>query len=128
MKKYVLLLSSLALCGASQRVTKPLTDYRDSYVGNYFCNRSCQSLNSDHSGIVMNSDTLTIGVAKSYIDSVLDITVAAGVFPVKLKSGTLYPYPLGAHRGGKFFSTDSISFVSSPSMGPNICSLRGKKK
>lgn len=103
-----------------------LSDYRDAYTGNYFCTRSCERMKTSPNASTTYTDTLTIGVAKDALDSILKITIGQSTYRAKLKNNTLHPYTAGARFGGKFFSTDSISFMSS-GLG-NLCSYRGKKK
>ena len=102
------------------------TDYRDSYTGSYFCNRSCEGMRNRQNTQSTHSDTVTITVTKDVLDSILQITIGKNILQVMLKNNTLYPYPAGARLGGKFLSNDSIAFMSS-GLG-NSCSYRGKKK
>ncbi len=115
------------ICTAFNKPMVLLTDYRDAYVGSYFCNSSCQGLNSQHTALTTNNGTTTIGVAKDLLDSILKITIGKSTYQVKLKNNRMYAYPVGRHWGGKFFAADSIGFTASVSLAPNACSYTGKK-
>ena len=108
MKKILLfVLTGFIICTA---FNKPLCiDYRDAYVGKYFCKRSTTSFSFDGAPTVFR-DTITIGAAKDALDSIMQITARAKTYQFKLKSGILYGYPDGAHQGGNFFATDGIRF------------------
>jgi|GEM_PF-2260587 len=106
----------------------PPTDYRDTYVGTYFCSSKCQSLNSNYSSINYYNDTITISVTKNIADSILNISIHGIAHPVKLKNGKMYSYQPGTQNQGKFFSTDSIAFSISANHVPNGCSYKGKKQ
>lgn len=100
-------------------------DYRDAYVGTYFCS-SYSVINRFKEGPISLNDTISIQVSKDAIDSVLKIGIGVNSFLFKLKSGVLYNYPdETAHLNGKFYSTDSIlvNIMSRASM----LSLTGKK-
>jgi hypothetical protein len=112
---------------AAFKMPATFTDYRDSYIGSYFCNRSCEGMRNRQNTQSTYSDTITITVAKDALDSILKITIGKNTMQAKLNNKTLYPYSeSSAHWGGKFFASDSITFMSSR-LG-NLCSYRGKKK
>jgi hypothetical protein len=122
-----LFIISLILIGLIDKPKALLTDYRDPYIGSYFCNKICEALDSAHTGHVMSNDTITITVAKDDLDSVLNIFVNLSTFKVKLRDEVLYSYQPGTRISGKFFSSDSISFGTSQGHMINICAYRGKK-
>ena len=127
MKKIILFIAaSFIICTAfmSSAFRVLVTDYRDAYIGNYFCNRSCQRIRTEPATI---SDTITISVAKDPLDSILKITAGQNIFRAKLKNNSLLPYPASAPLGGKFFATDSLTFHSSAGLG-HVCIFIGKKK
>ncbi len=126
MKKLIFLLfASIIVCMA---FISPPEDYRDIYVGRYFCTSRCQSLNSDYTELSYHNDTVTILVTKNTRDSVLNISIRGGSHELKLISNILRPAMRGSRDHGKFFSNDSIIFSSSPGLGPNGCSFKGKKQ
>lgn len=128
MKKIITLsIVGFVICTAFNYSVVLLTDYRDAYTGNYFCTRSCERMKTSPNDLnTTTTDTLTIAVAKDALDSIMNITIGQSTLQVKLKNNTLHPYTAGSRFGGKFFATDSISFMSS-GLG-NLCSYRGKKK
>ena len=117
MKKITTLgLLMICLCTSFKPVSQKLflTDYRDTYTGTY----ACKSYNVDYS--VSNQDNkLTMGTANIVItkdaqDSILQLAIGGLVLKTKLISVGLQPYPLGGKYGGRFFSTDSLSFFYTP--------------
>jgi hypothetical protein len=125
MKKLAFLIP-LALFGFSFG-KMPITDYRDIYVGSYFCNRICTALSSDHTSIMNITDTATISVSKDPLDSILQIKLGSNYYAVKLKSGIMTAYPSEGHRSGKFYASDSISFNLTTGLAPSTCIYTGKK-
>jgi hypothetical protein len=114
-KKILLIITGLIICTAfnkskiadpSRTIKTVCTDYRDAYVGYYFCHSFSTTGGSENPYRI--KDTLTINVAKNVLDSIIQITVGPNTLKYKLTSGVLRAYPDG-HRGGKFFATDSIS-------------------
>ena len=103
------------------------TDYRDVYVGNYFCTENCQTVNSDKTGTVSNTTMLTISVSKDPADSVINVNIRNVLYKAKIENGKLFAYPKG-HWSGKLFSSDSLRFVISTSHIMNICGYSGKKQ
>jgi hypothetical protein len=129
MKKIILSICVICvLCSAVSIRLRLITDYRDPYTGNYFCSRSHQHLNSEHSSLVYTSDTLTITISKDAVDSIVDITANQVTYKAKLISGKLRTYISWQQCSGKFYSSDSISFVTSGSQIPNSYYFRGKKR
>ena len=126
MKTNIFLLACYFICSSFSSVHKVNTDYRDPYVGNYYCKANCIVPNTEHSALTTVTAHLTINVAEDAIDSVLDITLNVNTYKVKLKSGILYAYPSGSPWRGQFYSTDSLSFSVTPGLGPNTCSYKGK--
>ena len=125
MKKIILLtLTGFIICTAY----KPLTDYRDSYTGSYFCNRSCQRLNAPYTELTTYNDTLTIIIEKDQRDSMLQITIGQNSYRMKLNNGRINASEPSTRYYGNFFASDSISFIVKPGLAPNSCSYRGKKK
>ncbi len=114
------------ICTAFNKLTVLPIDYRDTYTGNYFCRCNCQRMRMKPSDPGTYTDTLTIGVAKDPLDSILKITIGKSIYQIKLKNNVLHPYVATDRIGGNFFASDSISFVSS-GLGSS-CSYRGKKK
>jgi len=125
MKKiFILLLSGFIICTA---FIKPPTDYRDSFVGNYFCRSKCQVLSYSYE-LTNHIDTATIRISKNTRDSILNIVIIGRTYEVKLKNGVLYPDPQRSRNQGKFFSTDSIAFTLGGGLVPSACNYRGKKQ
>lgn len=107
----------------------PTEDYRDSYVGTYFCRSKCESLNSDYTELSYRNDTITVVITKNNTrDSVLNITIRGKVHELKLKNGVMASNLPSNQNRGRFFSTDSIFFSISPARIPNGCSYKGKKQ
>jgi len=128
MKKISLvLITGSIICTAFNKPKSLPPNYRDAYVGLYFCKSTCQVINVQHNGLMNATDTITIRVAKDATDSVLDIIIKHHIYKVKLLNGILYSYPEYERYGGKFFSSDSISFTSSITLGPSQCGYKGKK-
>ncbi len=98
------------------------TDYRDNFVGDYFCNSKCKVFDND----TIRRDTLSISISKDLIDSILKINIGSSLYLVKLNDTILHSYPLGGHQGGYFFSLDSVSFSINIGVG-KYCIYRGKK-
>jgi hypothetical protein len=107
---------SFAIFSAFIKPLIRLSDYRDAYVGTYSCSSLCQAVNSEHTGLSISTDTITIGVGKDPLDSILQISIRTNTFKVKLKGTTLTAYPAGQHWGGAFYATDSLGFVISYSL------------
>ncbi len=103
-----------------------LTDYRDIFIGSYFCTKQCQTLNANLN-IAFFEDTLSINITKDNLDSVLNINIKQNNYKVKLLNGILIPYRPGDLIHGYFYSLDSISFAISLSHTPNICMYKGIK-
>ena len=122
----ILAVSFVISTAFNKPVIRP-SDYRDAYVGTYFCSSVCQGVNSEHTGLTTATDTITISVAKDPMDSILQITIDSAIFQVKLTSTTMTAYPLGQHWAGLFYSTDSIGFAKSVGIAANGCRYKGKK-
>lgn len=116
-----------AVFTAFNKPIESFADYRDTYVGTYFCSSMCRGVNSEHNGLTSASDTITISIVKDPMDSILQITIRNTIFKVKLKSTIMSAYPLGQHWAGIFYSTDSIGFSKSVGLAANVCSYLGKK-
>jgi hypothetical protein len=114
------------LCSSFKKEKSILSDYRDIYVGSFFCVKNCQVVNSSYNGLNINSDTLTIYVRKDSKDSILDVSIGKSVYPVKLSSGNMMAYPNG-HWGGVYYSVDSLGFSTVTSLAPSGCSYVGKR-
>ncbi|HEX7414746.1 MAG TPA: hypothetical protein VF411_11950 [Bacteroidia bacterium] len=127
MKKIITIsILGFIICTAFNMPTA-FTDYRDSYTGSYFCNRSCEGMRNRQNTQSTQSDTVTIIVTKDALDSILKITIGKNTMQAKIKNKMLNPHSeSSAHWGGKFFATDSISFMSSR-LG-STCRYAGKKK
>ncbi len=106
----------------------PTEDYRDAYVGTYFCRSKCQSLTSDYTEINYHNDTVTISITKNTRDSILNITIQGRAYEVKVNNAIMNVDAQVNRYKGKFFSQDSISFSTSSGRIPNGCSYRGKKQ
>lgn len=128
MKKIIpLVLISFIICTSFNKRMILVIDYRDAYVGSYFCKSYCQTLNEDHSVINTNISTQTIIVTKDPLDSILKINIGSTSYKVKLNNDLMSAFPSRAHFGGRFYQTDSIGFVISVSNIPNACRYSGKK-
>jgi len=103
------------------------SDYRDAYTGTYFCNRFCNSYKGNRPGGNYTSDTVSVGITKDAIDSVLQINTGQQILKMKLLNKTLQAYPKNEHFGGKFFNTDSINFNFAAGRTYS-CTYKGKKK
>ncbi len=101
-------------------------DYREVYVGNYFCHRSTTGFKSGDLATITN-DTLTISLTKTDIDSILQVHTGGRNYQFKLKNSLLYAYPEGGRHGGKFFANDSIVLMI-PIGRASSSNYLGKKK
>jgi len=92
--------------------TNFLTDYRDGYVGYYFCKRWATTFKVEGAPNEVK-DTITIHIEKDAADSVLLFTIGAVQQKFKLVGGNLYPYPDGSvpFRNGGFTSTTKVHFI-----------------
>jgi hypothetical protein len=102
-----------------------LTDYRDTYVGNYFC-RSRTTVYIFNESVATSYDTVTVHITKGIQDSVMNISINNNSYKFKLISGNLYSYDLIDLGGGKFFSTDSFKAIISIGRASSIIYI-GKK-
>lgn len=106
-------------------VTSLCTDYRDAYVGAYFCHSYSLQVRFNESPKAVN-DTISIQVSKDAVDSILQFGIGINTFKFKLKNGVLYNYPdENAHLNGKFYATDSVLINI---MSRTTLNLVGKKK
>jgi hypothetical protein len=103
------------------------SDYRDSYVGNYLCYRSCQILSSNATRLEGRNDTITIHVTKNIEDSILNLRIAGNLITAKLVSNKLIAQGSNRSCGGSFSNSDSIKFSLSIGRAANFCSYLGKK-
>jgi hypothetical protein len=125
--KKILMPAAALLCLVLMTGGKPATDYRDAYVGSYFCNRNCNHFNLDSHGYINVADTITINISKDALDSIMQIRLGRDTVKAKLVSGDLFPYPDGSNYGGSFFSTDSLNFAIAYGR-VRTCNYRGKKQ
>ncbi len=126
MKKVLFLLfTAIIICPA---FIIPPTDYRDTYVGSYFCTSKCQVVGSNITDVTIHSDTITITVTENTRDSILNITVRGRGYQVKLKNGRMFPDPVNSRNQGRFFASDSISFLIPGGLAPGACTFLGKKQ
>ena len=102
-----------------------ITDYRDAYIGNYFCNSNCDGVRKKPNEKTATSSTITIGIEKDPLDSILKIMMGQNEFRVKVKNNILQSSNGSVYLAGKFFSADSIAF--SISRLGSLCSYNGKK-
>lgn len=92
-----------------------LPDYRDQFLGTYFCKKISSSLSNDAKGSVSKTDTLSIKISKDVVDSVLVINLKEGRLKFKLVGKSIRSEPLtGMQIGGKFFAGDSLDLYFSP--------------
>jgi hypothetical protein len=130
MKKIIALsILSFIVCTAFNKPTILVTDYRDAYIGKYFCKSVC-SKKDDTNGKIQNSyrnDTISIVISKDATDSVLQVKLSAQVLKVKLHNNYMRSYSRGVHCGGKFFATDSLDFNFTPGLASS-CRYLGKKQ
>lgn len=87
-----------------------LIDYRDAYVGIYFCYRSTIGFSATEVPSVKKDNT-TISITKAAPDSILQINANGKIYQFKLKRGKLFSYPQGGRQSGIFFAADSISLI-----------------
>jgi hypothetical protein len=104
----------------------PLSDYRDAYVGTYFCHSKSPQIRFDKPPVIIR-DTISIIVTKDAIDSVLKFSIGINILKFKLKTGLLSSFPdEDRHKNGKFYSSDSLRLYISTGRA-NYISLIGKK-
>jgi len=115
------------ICTAFNSPKALISDYRDGYVGKYFCKKSSSRFQGGKIAPAVSSDTITITISKDALDSVLQINLGQQILKVKLINKVLQPYTQGGHYGGRFFANDSLSFSFSPSLAISYRYL-GKKK
>lgn len=101
-------------------------DYRDSYIGGYFCHKATTVI-STSDGPYLKKDTLSIYISRDPIDSVLQVSVGSNIHKFKLRTGILIQYPTEGYSSGKFFATDSIRLYLTLGHGYQS-RLIGKKK
>jgi hypothetical protein len=130
MKKFILTSMVLIICVSFKKQTTSITDYRNAYVGNYFCNQFSNGglvSNSAQTGISNPSDTVSIIITKDILDSVLLINLGRQqIIKAKLLGKTLQAYPSNGHYGGNFYSTDSIKLIYAQSRAFSY-QLKGKR-
>lgn len=128
MKKIIpLLISGIIICTAFSKQTKYLSDYRDAYIGKYFCKCYCRSTIASQNNNNTPIDTLTVNIYKDIMDSTLQINIKNNNIKVRLSNNKILPNDPSVHFSGKFFASDSIAFIKYVGLG-GICSYRGKKK
>jgi hypothetical protein len=131
MKKNILIGIVIIICLSFKKQTTSITDYRNAYLGTYFCNRFSASglvSNSAQTGNSNSSDTVSIIITKDVLDSVLLINLGRQqIIKTKLISKTLQAYPVYGHYGGKFFANDSIDFYFAASRASSS-NYKGKKQ
>jgi hypothetical protein len=121
-KNIIFMVAGFFICTA---FTVLLTDYRDVYIGHYFCNRKITTFSLG--GPIYTNDTLTINVIKDVTDSIIQITTKKeNTYKFKLKNNILYAYPHGGSSSGKFLANDSIYIYIASGRGSVI--YKGKKK
>lgn len=101
-------------------------DYRDAYVGSYFCNSTSPKIRLYEAPIIIR-DTVSVNVTKDRTDSILQFTIGSNILKFKLKNGILSSYPEeDNHKNGNFFASDSLRLYIS--LGRTISiNLKGKK-
>jgi hypothetical protein len=99
-----------------------VTDYRDPFVGFYFCTVSITGRQSQ-----VLTDTLTLHITKDIADSILKITIGNITLKTKLVSSNLNAFPYGGKYKGSFYSSDSLRFIYSPTRS-TLHSYKGKKQ
>ena len=130
MKFKIIALSVLGfiICTAFIKPKALVTDYRDTYTGTYFCNRTTTTaLLGQRIAPKIIKDTVSILVAKDIEDSTMRITIQGGTYKMKLKNTTNRAYLDGGRNRGVFFDTDSISF-STPLGHAGAAFYVGKKR
>lgn len=128
MKKYITLsVLGFIICTAFNKPVVLLTDYRDAYTGTYSCKFYNNHLSSETMLYVLDTGRANISISKDAIDSVLQINLGGQILKAKLMNKVLQPYPQRGKYGGKFFSTDSISFGFASTMASSIRYM-GKKQ
>ena len=115
------------MCTAFNKPMNLPNDYRDGYLGNYFCRRSWEEINSEKNGQNLKTDTLTIFVTKDVSDSILQIKIARNIYKVKLINNEIRPSQANVHFVGNFIANDSISIVVNEGLS-RVSFYRGKKK
>lgn len=118
-------ISALAFIICSAFNQSPM-DYRDTYTGNYSCKFYNNHLTSPDMINVLDTGRITVTIKKDFLDSVVQINLGQQILKAKLVNNNLEPFPNKSHYGGKFFSTDSLSFSFSPTMSGSIRYI-GKK-
>ncbi len=115
----------IVTCQVFSQSSDKNTDYRDAYVGSYFCTYFNQGVDTDQNKLAYHNDTITLYITKDPLDSILIIDIDQNIYQVKLKDEIIRAYPPGKHWGGSL-SNNSISFGLSASM-TNMCKYKGKK-
>jgi hypothetical protein len=111
-KNIFFIIAGIFICSAFNKpknriYIKNCIDYRDIYIGNYYCqSHSIVARVSEFPKV--EKDTKTICVLKDQQDSVLIINIGSQNLKFKLKNSLLIAYPEGGRYGGRFYSVDSI--------------------
>ena len=126
-KTIVAIILVFIICTAFNKPNDTLeSDYRDTYIGTYFCKCICNNSNGGTtSNLIM--DTLSVSITKTAQDSVVQVNIGNRVLKLKLKNKLLMPYEDEGHFGGKFFSADSLDFYFAAGRSSS-CRYLGKKE
>lgn len=103
-KKIIGVISCLMVLTAFIKPKEITNDYRNGYIGNYFCRSTIIAV-----GKGAMYDTLTIAISKDALDSVVQIKFGRNIQKFKVKNNLLNPSSIGEHHHGNFFAADSIS-------------------
>lgn len=120
----LLILGGLALLMSFYKLP---VDYRDQHVGNYLCNRSCQVVNDNKTGLEIRYDTITVSITKDVSDSVLNVRIGQRNLKVKLINSKFSADRREGIWAGRFVG-DSLKLSTSIGKVSNVCSYKGKKQ
>jgi hypothetical protein len=120
-KKIIGVIICLMVLTAFIKPKQIANDYRDGYIGNYFCRSTVTAV-----GKGAMYDTVTIGISKDVLDSVVQIKFGRNTKKFKIKNNLLNPSSIGEHHNGIFFATDSIRLYMYG--GHAMVTYVGKKK
>ncbi|HKC66910.1 MAG TPA: hypothetical protein VKG26_01675 [Bacteroidia bacterium] len=114
-KNFALITVGCIICCAFYKPIKPVTDYRDVYVGGYACKKYIEKLNSSTMTYSLDTGRITIYVSKDVTDSILLVSANGVLLKVKLSSGgNLLSQPVTRSYGGRFYGTGNIDIFYTP--------------
>lgn len=109
--KKIIGLFVFALCTAFINYKNVSVDFRDAYVGRYFCKYTQFKKAGLRNETSSTGDTLSVFITKDVADSVLQLSFGRMNLKAKLNNKNLRAYPSGGTYAGMFFASDSLTFV-----------------